>query len=679
MDEQPQNNRPSIPTWVWIIGVFAIILGLNLFLSGRFNGPDQSSLQDFFALVRNGDADVIVVTGDKLEAKNGEETVAVAYKSADDSLTETLEYYGVTETALAEEGVDLVVRDQSTWNNLFSIVLTLGPLLLLIWIFSRGFRQMQGGGGNSIFGFGRSRAKNLNDGDRPTVTFDDVAGVEEAKLETAEVVQFLREPEKFVQVGARIPKGVLMIGPPGTGKTLLARAIAGEAGVPFFHISGSEFVEMFVGVGASRVRDLFDKAKQAAPSIVFVDEIDAVGRQRGAGMGGGNDEREQTLNQILVEMDGFDNDTNIIVIAATNRADVLDPALLRPGRFDRKVHVGLPDMRGRESILKVHARGKPIGKDVELKDYARLTAGFSGADLENLLNEAAIFAARRDKRTINAVEFQDAFDRIAMGPEKKHNVMTEEDKETVAFHEAGHAVVSYFLPYTDPVQKITIVPRGQAGGYVLSLPDDRMLMSREHYEDRICMALGGRAAEEIFLGRVTTGASNDLQQATRMAKMMIMKWGMSPKLGLPIYGSDYVDPFLGRDYGMGGRDYSEEAAQIIDEEVKSILDENYQRAKKIIQENAPQMEKMVERLREIETLDRPMFEALMQGVAEEDIIVEETPAALPEATPIVDTAVPTNGHTEVEEVEVESDSTETVEEAPETPAEDSVEEPTSLD
>ena len=676
MDEQPQNNRPSIPTWVWIIGVFAIILGLNLFLSGRFNGPDQSSLQDFFTLVRNGDADVIVVTGDKLEAKNGEETVAVAYKSADDSLTETLEYYGVTETALADQGVDLVVRDQSTWNNLFSILLTLGPLLLLIWIFSRGFRQMQGGGGNSIFGFGRSRAKNLNDGDRPTVTFDDVAGVEEAKLETAEVVQFLREPEKFVQVGARIPKGVLMIGPPGTGKTLLARAIAGEAGVPFFHISGSEFVEMFVGVGASRVRDLFDKAKQAAPSIVFVDEIDAVGRQRGAGMGGGNDEREQTLNQILVEMDGFDNDTNIIVIAATNRADVLDPALLRPGRFDRKVHVGLPDMRGRESILKVHARGKPIGKDVELKDYARLTAGFSGADLENLLNEAAIFAARRDKRTINAVEFQDAFDRIAMGPEKKHNVMTEEDKETVAFHEAGHAVVSYFLPYTDPVQKITIVPRGQAGGYVLSLPDDRMLMSREHYEDRICMALGGRAAEEIFLGRVTTGASNDLQQATRMAKMMIMKWGMSPKLGLPIYGSDYVDPFLGRDYGMGGRDYSEEAAQIIDEEVKTILDENYQRAKKIIQENATQMEKMVERLREIETLDRPMFEALMQGVAEEDIIVEETPAALPEATPIVDTAVPTNGHTEIEEVEVEPETTEPAEASP---AEDSVEEPTSLD
>lgn len=621
MDEQPNNNRPSIPTWVWIIGVFAIILGLQLYISGRFSGPDQASLQDFFEAVKSGAADVIVVTGDRLEAQNGEETVAIAYKSADDSLTETLQYYNVTEEALAEQGVQLVVKDQSTWNSLFSIAITLGPLLLLIWIFSRGFRQMQGGGGNSIFGFGRSRAKNLNDGDRPTVTFDDVAGVEEAKLETAEVVQFLREPEKFVQVGARIPKGVLMVGPPGTGKTLLARAIAGEAGVPFFHISGSEFVEMFVGVGASRVRDLFDKAKQAAPSIVFVDEIDAVGRQRGAGLGGGNDEREQTLNQILVEMDGFDNDTNVIVIAATNRADVLDPALLRPGRFDRKVHVDLPDMRGREAILKVHSRGKPIGKDVDMKDYARLTAGFSGADLENLLNEAAIFAARRDKRTINSQEFQDAFDRIAMGAEKKSSVMSEEDKETVAYHEAGHAVVSYFLPYTDPVQKITIVPRGQAGGYVLSLPDDRMVKSREYYEDSICMALGGRAAEEVFLGQITTGAYGDLQQATRVAKMMIMKWGMSDKLGLPIYGNDSPDPFLGRSYGMGGRDYSEEAAQIIDEEVKDILNRNYQRALKIIRDNSAQMQKMVERLREVETLDRGTFEALMQGAPE---LLEET-------------------------------------------------------
>jgi cell division protease FtsH len=494
---------------------------------------------------------------------------------------------------------------------------------------------MQGGGGNSIFGFGRSKAKNLNDGDRPTVTFDDVAGVDEAKMELQEVVQFLREPEKFVQVGARIPKGVLMVGPPGTGKTLLARAIAGEAGVPFFHISGSEFVEMFVGVGASRVRDLFDKAKAAAPSIVFVDEIDAVGRQRGAGMGGGNDEREQTLNQILVEMDGFDNETNVIVMAATNRADVLDPALLRPGRFDRKVFVDLPDLTGREAILKVHARGKPIGKDVDLVDYARLTAGFSGADLENLLNEAAIFAARRDKKTINTPEFQDAFDRIAIGPEKKSRVMSEEDKETVAYHEAGHAAVSYHLAYTDPVQKITIVPRGRAGGFVLPLPEDRMVDSREHFEDRICMALAGRASEEIFLGRITSGASNDLQQATRIAKVMVMKLGMSDKLGLPIYGGDEVNPFLGRMYGLGSRDYSEEAAREIDEEVKRILEDNYQRALTIIRNNNDKIEQLVEALREQETLDRAVFEALMQdapptdasnGSAEEAVSVEAVEA-----------------------------------------------------
>lgn len=628
MDEQPNNSRPSIPTWVWILGVFAIILALQLFLSGRFNGPQQSSLQEFFAVVNSGGADTIVVSGDKLEAQQNGETVAIAYKSPDDELTATLNYYGVTSEALADNNVNLVVRDTSTWNTLFSLILGIGPVLLLIWIFSRGFRQMQGGGGNSIFGFGRSRAKNLNDGDRPTVTFDDVAGVEEAKLELQEVVQFLREPEKFVQVGARIPKGVLMVGPPGTGKTLLARAVAGEAGVPFFHISGSEFVEMFVGVGASRVRDLFDKAKAAAPSIVFVDEIDAVGRQRGAGLGGGNDEREQTLNQILVEMDGFDNETNVIVMAATNRADVLDPALMRPGRFDRKVFVDLPDLHGREAILKVHARGKPIGKDVDLQDYARLTAGFSGADLENLLNEAAIFAARRDKRTINNPEFQDAFDRIAIGPEKKSRVMSEEDKETVAYHEAGHAAVSYHLAYTDPVQKITIVPRGRAGGYVLPLPEDRMVDSREHFEDRICMALAGRAAEEVFLGRITSGASSDLQQATRIAKVMVMKLGMSDKLGLPIYGGDEVNPFLGRTYGMGNRDYSEEAAREIDEEVKHILESNYQRALKIIRDNSDKIERLVTALREQETLDRETFEELMQDKLPTD---SDTPEASEEA------------------------------------------------
>lgn len=607
--EEPENSRPSIPTWVWILAVFALILGVQLFLSGRFNGPEQVDLKDVMNSIQAGQVKEISVIGDRLQVTRNDDSIVSAYKYTRDSLAETFQYYGVTAEQL--QSVNLIVRDQSVRNNFITILISVGPVLLLIWIFTRGFRQMQGGGGNSIFGFGRSKAKNINDADRPTVTFDDVAGVDEAKLELVEVVQFLREPEKFVQVGARIPKGVLMVGPPGTGKTLLARAVAGEAGVPFFHISGSEFVEMFVGVGASRVRDLFDKAKQSAPSIVFVDEIDAVGRQRGAGLGGGHDEREQTLNQILVEMDGFDNDTNVIVMAATNRADILDPALLRPGRFDRKVYVDLPDVRGRELILKVHSRGKPIAKDVDLIDFARLTAGFSGADLENLLNEAAIFAARRDKRVIGLLEFQDAFDRIAIGPEKKSRVMSEEDKEIVAYHEAGHALVSFFLPNTDPIQKITIVPRGRAGGYVMPLPADRMVYTEEFILDRIAMGLGGRAAEQVFFGRVTTGASSDLQNATRNARAMVTQYGMSGKLGLPIYGDESADPFLGRYYGGGGRDYSEDAAKAIDEEVRRILGDQYDRALKIIEDNRLRVERLVEVLLEVETLDREVFEELM--------------------------------------------------------------------
>jgi len=614
MEEQPNETRPQVPTWVWILGVMALILGVQLWLSGRFSGPEQISLPDAMTRVKAGQVESVTVTGSRLSLGLTDGSELSTTIDARSSLEESLSYFNVTEETLAENGVELVINDQSGWNTFISIILGVGPVLLLIWIFSRGFRQMQGGsGGGGIFGFGKSRAKNLNDADRPTVTFDDVAGVEEAKQELEEVVQFLREPEKFVQVGARIPKGVLMVGPPGTGKTLLARAIAGEAGVPFFHISGSEFVEMFVGVGASRVRDLFDKAKQAAPSIVFVDEIDAVGRQRGAGLGGGNDEREQTLNQILVEMDGFDNETNIIVMAATNRADVLDPALLRPGRFDRKVFVDLPDVKGREAILKVHARGKPVASDVSLPDVARLTAGFSGADLENLLNEAAIYAARRDQRTIKLPEFQDAFDRIVMGPERKSRVMSEEDKETVAYHEAGHAVVSFNLINTDPIQKITIVPRGRAGGYVMPLPEDRFVHSREYFDDSITMALGGRAAEDVFFGRVTTGASSDLQQATRMARAMVTQYGMSDSLGLPTYGDQRNSPFLGQEwgYGMGGRDYSEDAAKAIDGEIRKILDDNYQRALQIVRENRGKMVALAEKLMDIETLDRELFEGLM--------------------------------------------------------------------
>lgn len=626
MDDQPPNeSRPGIPAWVWILALLAIIFGLNFLLKdNRFTNAARIDLTDAMDRIKAGDVERVTLTGSRLTLTmdNGDELMTTV--DARGSLEETLAYYGVTTDILEEHNVDLSINDQTVWQNVLSIVITIGPFLLLIWIFSRGFRQMQGGGSNSIFGFGRSRAKNLNDANRPTVTFEDVAGVEEAKQELQEVVQFLREPEKFVQVGARIPKGVLMVGPPGTGKTLLARAVAGEAGVPFFHISGSEFVEMFVGVGASRVRDLFDKAKQSAPSIVFVDEIDAVGRQRGAGLGGGHDEREQTLNQILVEMDGFDNETNVIVMAATNRADILDPALLRPGRFDRKVFVDLPDIKGREMILKVHARGKPVAKEVSFDDMARLTAGFSGADLENLLNEAAIFAARRNRRSIGLSEFQDAFDRVVMGPERKSRVMSPGDKETVAYHEAGHAVVSFHLVNTDPVQKITIVPRGRAGGYVMPLPEDRFVYSREYFDDRISMALGGRAAEEIFFGRITTGASNDLQQATRMARAMVMEYGMSDKLGLPTYGENSSNPFLGRELGWGmGRDYSEEAARAIDEEVRRILDENYLRSLQLIRENRHKMERLAAVLMEVETLDRTEFEKLMNEEALSEVPTQQ--------------------------------------------------------
>jgi cell division protease FtsH len=643
MDEKPNGNRPSIPVWVWIVAIFAIILGVQWFVLGSGRGAEKISLPEAMDMIKSGQVETITVTGNSLKlALEDESEVATSFDSRT-SPEELLTYFGISEEVLAENEVEWINNDQTTWNSLLSIALAIVPVLLLIWIFTRGFRQMQGGGGNSIFGFGRSKAKNLNDTDRPTVTFDDVAGVEEAKQDLVEVVQFLREPEKFVQVGARIPKGVLMVGPPGTGKTLLARAIAGEAGVPFFHISGSEFVEMFVGVGASRVRDLFEKAKQSAPSIVFVDEIDAVGRQRGAGLGGGNDEREQTLNQILVEMDGFDNETNIIVMAATNRADVLDPALLRPGRFDRKVFVDLPDVSGREKILAVHARGKPIAGEVSLTDMARLTVGFSGADLENLINEAAIFAARRNQRTIGILEFQDAFDRVVMGPERKSRVMSEEDKETVAYHEAGHAVVSFFLTNTDPVQKITIVPRGQAGGYVMPLPEDRFVVSREFFLDRIAMALGGRASEEIFFGRITTGASNDLQQATQTARAMVMEYGMSDALGLPTYGRGSGNPFLGREYGYlgDGRNYSEQAARAIDDEVRRILETSYETSLRIIRENYDRMVILANTLMEVETLDRVEFEKLMNDpvsngqmpsgaeISDEENALDESPVGNP--------------------------------------------------
>jgi len=490
-----------------------------------------------------------------------------------------------------------------------TILGTFLPLLIFGGLLFFMLRQAQGSN-NQAMSFGKSRAR-LFTGDKPTVTFQDVAGVEEAKEELQEVVEFLQEPEKFVALGARIPKGVLMVGPPGTGKTLMARAVAGEAKVPFFSISGSEFVEMFVGVGASRVRDLFEQAKKNAPCIVFVDEIDAVGRHRGAGLGGSHDEREQTLNQILVEMDGFDSETNVIVVAATNRPDILDPALLRPGRFDRRVVLDRPDLRGRQGILEVHVRGKPLAADVDLKKIARGTPGFTGADIENLVNEAAILAARRNKQAITESEFQESVERLIAGPERKSRLISPKERKIIAYHEAGHAVVMHHLPFCDPVHKVSIVARGMALGYTMPLPEeDRYLRRKAKFEDDMAGFLGGRTSEELIFGDVTTGASNDLDRVTKMARMMVTRYGMSEKLGPLTFGSREEMVFLGREIGEQ-RNYSEEIAELIDEEVHQLVTKAHSRAREILQKHREKLERLAQHLIKVETVDRAEFEALM--------------------------------------------------------------------
>ncbi len=476
-------------------------------------------------------------------------------------------------------------------------------------------RQAQGTN-NQALSFGKSRAR-LFTGDQPTVTFDDVAGIEEAKEDLEEIVEFLQEPEKFISLGARIPKGVLLIGAPGTGKTLLAKAVSGEAGVPFFSISGSEFVEMFVGVGASRVRDLFDQAKRHAPCIVFVDEIDAVGRQRGAGLGGSHDEREQTLNQMLVEMDGFDTDTNVIIMAATNRPDILDPALLRPGRFDRRVILDAPDMRGREAILKVHAKGKPLEESVDLSIIGKATPGFVGADLENLVNEAAILAARRDKKTIGQDEFEESIERVIAGPERKSRLISQEEKLIVAYHEAGHAVVSHVIPESDPVHKVSIIARGMMGGFTLALPeDDRTLISRNKLLADMTFALGGRAAEELVFNDVTSGASSDLERVTKLARSMVTRLGMSDELGPMVYGQKEELIFLGREISEQ-RDYSESVAEKIDTEVRGLVRDAYARAKQILTEYRTSLDTIAQYLVEEETIDRETFEKIFGKAVKE--------------------------------------------------------------
>ncbi len=517
-------------------------------------------------------------------------------------------------------GFDIQGKASNGWLSLLTYIL---PFVIFIgfWIFL--MNQVQGGG-SKVMSFGKSRAKRMSV-DSPKITFRDVAGVDEAVEELHEIKEFLENPKKFQALGARIPKGVLLYGPPGTGKTLLARAVAGEAGVPFFSISGSDFVEMFVGVGASRVRDLFEQAKQNSPCIIFMDEIDAVGRHRGAGLGGGHDEREQTLNQLLVEMDGFEMKDNIILIAATNRPDILDPALLRPGRFDRQIVVDRPDRSGRKKILEVHTRGKPLAREIDVDALAGQTPGFTGADLSNLVNEAALLAARNGKREITQVELEEGIMRVIAGPEKKTRVMSGKERKITAYHEMGHAMVGHFLPNSDPVHKISVISRGQALGYTISLPtEDKFLTTRAELQDTLAMTLGGRAAEEIIFGEITTGASNDLEKVTATAKQMVMRFGMSEKLGPRVFGHDQGQPFLGREFSAEP-DYSDEIAREIDDEIRRIVESAHIQAKDILTTRKAALEKLSEILIKRETIEREQFEALLEGQTEEQVFGAEAP------------------------------------------------------
>jgi len=532
--------------------------------------------------------------------------------------------------------------DPQTGFSIWSILLQLAPIALLVFFMLFFLNQMQGGN-SKIMSFGKARVKRITR-DQPRVTFKDVSGVDEAIEELEEIKEFLANPGKFQALGAKIPKGVLLVGPPGTGKTLLARAVAGEAAVPFFSIAGSDFVEMFVGVGASRVRDLFEQAKAAAPCIIFMDEIDAVGRQRGAGLGGGHDEREQTLNQLLVEMDGFDLKDNVIMIAATNRPDILDPALLRPGRFDRQIMVDRPDLKGREGILKIHTKGKPLSDEIDLEVLARRTPGFTGADLANMVNEAALLAARHGKKRIDQVELEESIERVLAGPERKSRLISEEEKKIIAFHEAGHALVGHVLPMTDPVHKISIIARGQALGYTLSLPqEDKFLTSKQQMLDQIAMMLGGRVAEELCMGDITTGAGNDIERATKLAKQMVMRYGMSDKLGPQTFGDADHEVFLGKDFSANA-DYSPEIAYEIDKEVRRIIDESFDAAHRILSERREQLDLMASVLIDRETVDKAELKALLENRWDKFLATEEEKPD--------DSAV----DTQADEPEVEEDS-----------------------
>jgi cell division protease FtsH len=594
---------------IYLLLFIAIVAMVYFNIQKQPAGQGPLYISDIAAQIQAGKIARIIVNNDSsltVISTSNSTIELTSHKEPETTLVSQLLDLGVTPAQLAKVSVE--ANPPSPWAGVLTLASYLLPVILFAVLFWFIFRQAQGSN-NAAMAFGKSKARMFS-GEHPTVTFEDVAGIDESKDELKEVVEFLKEPQKFIQLGARIPKGVLLVGPPGTGKTLLAKAVSGEAGVPFFSISGSEFVEMFVGVGASRVRDLFDQAKRHSPCIVFVDEIDAVGRQRGAGLGGSHDEREQTLNQMLVEMDGFDTDTNVIVVAATNRPDILDPALLRPGRFDRRITLDRPDMRGREAILKVHARGKPFDTSVDLGTIARGTPGFVGADLENLINEGAILAARRNKKAIGQAELEEAIERVVMGPERKSRLISDEEKRIIAYHEAGHAVVVTAIPEADPVQKISIVGRGQAGGVTWFRPeDDRVLTSRKKLVAQLAGALGGRVAEKIVFDDITSGASNDLEQVTRMARAMVTRLGMSTELGSMVYGQKEELIFLGREISEQ-RDYSEAIATQIDREVRKLVDEAYDQAFGILKKYREQLDAIAKKLLEVESLNREEFEKI---------------------------------------------------------------------
>ena len=600
-----KNSIKTLAMWL-IIGIILIVL-ISSIIENRDNKLAYSEL---ISRIEAGEVKEITLSSDGVKAevklKNENFTKEVNIPSVENLMNSLND-------SMKAGTVKVTEKSESIWMVIFSLLTPFGILIVffIFWFLLMGGAQSgNGGAGGKTMSFGKSRARMINPSDKNRVTFDDVAGVDEEKEELEEIVEFLKNPRKFTEMGARIPKGVLLVGHPGTGKTLLAKAVAGEAGVPFFFISGSDFVEMFVGVGASRVRDLFEEAKKKAPCIIFIDEIDAVGRQRGAGLGGGHDEREQTLNQLLVEMDGFSANEGVIVLAATNRPDILDKALLRPGRFDRQIVVSNPDVKAREQILEVHSRKKKLADDVDLKTIAKNTSGFSGADLENILNEAALLAARRNLNEIGMQEVEDAMVKVTMGPEKRTRVRSEKEQKLVAFHEAGHAVVSRFLPTQDPVHQISIVPRGMAGGYTMYRPtEDKSFMSRTEMVENIVSLLGGRVAEQLVLNDISTGASNDIERATQIARSMVTKYGMSERIGTITLGSSQEEVFLGRDFAQT-KEYSEETANVIDEEVKSIIDFAYKKAEEILKANMEKLTKVANVLLEKEKIDGEEFDEI---------------------------------------------------------------------